>query len=475
MKILLVQDERAKLDLGKCVQILNRVCQHTNFDMLEKPISSGQGLIPSDISKQVGLLSEQLLGIDRDYVVYITLRRYDDNWFFHAMRNTMILSFFGWEYYTTLPMENGLLYFIADELARRIERSFKHQDTTGCIYDFLGKKTAVDLGLKMGYICEPCRKRVKIEDRTKQEQNAWSDLIAILEVVAGYSRWGKNVLDFITDRSLKTLDWSTFEVEVAQLYRVLGAKVKQNMNLLGFEIDVYVEEETPSKLKLRTVIECKLHKAKVGNVSVNDFARKVATLKEAKLADKGIIVSHSGFSKDACLIAEKTGIELLTIEDLKQLVSSKKQIPMKSIEKKAVEFLESGKELQKKPKPSDIFVIMPFSRKFDDVYYIGIHEVVTSLGYSCKRVDEVEFVGDVVSEIYELITNAKLIIAEVSVKNANVYYELGYAHALGKPVILLTKDISAAPFDLRGQNHIVYKRIIDLRPKLKTRLSSLLT
>lgn len=473
MRIFLVQDERARLDLKKCVQILNQVCQHTSFDMLEKPISLGQDLIPSDISEQVGLLSERLSGIDRDYVIYITLRRYDDNWFFHAMRNTMILSFFGWEYYTTLPMENGLFYFVANELARRIDRSFRHLDTTGCIYDFLGEKTAVDLGLKMGYICEPCRKRAKIENKSKREQDTWSDLIAILEIVAGYSRWGKNVLNFITDKSLKTLDWSTFEVEVAQLYRVLGAKVKQNVNLSGFEIDVYVEEETLSKQKLRTVIECKLHKAKVGNVLVNDFARKVATLKEAKLADKGIIVSHSGFSKDAFLVAEKTGLELLTIEDLKQLVSSKKQIPMKSIEKKTMVFLESGKELQKKPKPPDIFVIMPFSQEFDDVYYLGIHEVVTSLGYSCKRVDEVEFVGDVVSEIYELITNAKLIIAEVTVNNANVYYELGYAHALRKPVILLTNDIAAAPFDLRGQNHIVYKRIIDLRKKLKTRLSSI--
>lgn len=475
MKILLVQDERAKLDLKKCVQVLNQVCQHTSFDFLEKPMSIGQGLIPSNISEQVSLLSEQLSGIDRDYVIYITLRRYDDNWFFHAMRNTMILSFFGWKYYTTLPMENGLFYFVADELILRIDRSFKHHDRTGCIYDSLEDKTAIDLGLKMGYICELCRERVKIENRSKQEKNTWGDSIAILEVVAGYSRWGKNVLDFIRDKSLKTLNWSTFEVEVAELYRVLGANVKQNVNLSGFQIDVYVEEETPSKLKLRTVVECKLHKAKVGNITVNDFARKVATLKEAKLADKGIIVSHSGFSPDAYLVAEKTGIELLTIEDLKQLVSSRKQIPMKSIEKKTMEFLELGKELQKKPKPPDIFVIMPFSQEFNDIYYLGIHKVATGLGYSCKRVDEVEFVGDVVSKIYELITNAKLIIAEVSVKNANVYYELGYAHALRKPVILLTKDISGAPFDLRGQNHIVYKKIVDLRKNLKTRLSSVLT
>lgn len=476
MRILLLQDDKAKLDLVKCAKILNQICQYTSFDAVEKPLSIDQNLMSSDISGQVELLLGQLSGIDKDYIIYITLRRFSDNWFFHAMRNTMILSFHGWKYYTTLPKENGLFYFIADELALRVDRSygFRHKDATGCIYDFLGEKTAVDLGLKMGRICQQCQERIRIKDRPKEVRNSWADLIAILEVVAGFSRWGKNVLDFEKDKSLKTLDWSTFEAEVARLYRALGAKVRQNVNKSGFEIDVYAEEETPSKQRIRTAIECKLHKAKVGNLLVNDFARKVATLKEAKLVDKGIIVSHSGFSPNAYLVAEKTGIELMKIQDLKQLVSLKKQIPIKIIEKNTSEFLKSVKGSPKKLEQRYIFTIIPFSQDFDDVYYLGIHETVTNLGYLCKRVDEEEFVGDIVSEIYELITNASLIIAEVSVQNPNVYYELGYAHAQRKPVILLTKDIDAAPFDLRGQNHIIYNRIVDLRKKLKDRLSSIL-
>lgn len=477
LRVLLVQDERIKLKLKKCAQVLNNVCQHTSFDVWEKPIPLGQGQLLPDISENVDLLRKKLSDFDNHYIVYATLRRYQDNWFFHAMRNTMILSFFGWEYYTTLPMENGLFYFIADVLALRVDRSFRHFDTTGCIYDFLKTKAAVDLGMKMGYICEICRRRVEeILEKSERRQNIWSDLVAILEVIAGYSRWGKSVLDYETDTSIRDLDWSTFEDEVAQLYRISGARVKQNVNLAGFQIDIYIEEETPSKQKLRAVIECKLHKAKVGNLLVNNFARVVATLKEARLVDKGIIVSYSGFSKEAYLVAEKTGIELLSLEDLKQSVSLKRDISMNSLEKTTMKFIESRKELpeERKAKSPDIFVIMPFTDDFDDIYRLGIQEIVTNLGYSCKRVDEIEFVGDIVSKIYELIMNARLVIAEVSVQNANVYYELGYAHGLKKPVILLTQDLSSVPFDLSGQNHIVYKRVLDLREKLRKRLSFIL-
>ena len=477
MKILLVQDKGIELDLRKCSQILSKACQHTSFSVWEKPIHLGRGPLPAHISKEVGLLRKQLSGIDEDYVVYATLRRYEDNWFYHAIRNTMILSFFGWKHYTTLPMENGLFYFIAHALALEVDISFRHFDTTGCIYDFLGNKTAVDFGMKMGYICESCRTRVeKIKEKSEIFQDMFSDLATILEITAGCSKWGKNVLDFETDITIKHLDWSTFEDGVAQLYRILGAKVKQNVNLSGFQIDVYVEEETPSRQKLRVAIECKLHKAKVGNLVVNDFARRVATLKEARMVDKGIIVSYSGFSKDAYLVSEKTGIELLRLEDLKQSVSTTKDISMNNLEKTTTKFIESRKKLpeERKAKSPEIFVGMPFTPDFDEVYKLGILEVVTNLGYSCKRVDEIEFVGDIVSKIYELIENARLIIAEVSVQNANVYYELGYAYALKKPVILLTKDLSLAHFDLSGQNHIIYQNIADLREKLKNRLTHIL-
>jgi len=58
--------------------------------------------------------------------------------------------------------------------------------------------------------------------------------------------------------------------------------------------------------------------------------------------------------------------------------------------------------------------------------------------------------------IYRQIDIADFIIADLSGRNANVFYELGYAHAKEKICILLTKDASDIPFDLKHKRHIVY-------------------
>lgn len=58
--------------------------------------------------------------------------------------------------------------------------------------------------------------------------------------------------------------------------------------------------------------------------------------------------------------------------------------------------------------------------------------------------------------IYRQIDVADFIIADLSNRNANVFYELGYAHAKDKICILLTKDATDIPFDLKHKRHIVY-------------------
>lgn len=59
-------------------------------------------------------------------------------------------------------------------------------------------------------------------------------------------------------------------------------------------------------------------------------------------------------------------------------------------------------------------------------------------------------------DIWDGIKKAKILIAELTGRNPNVMYELGLAHAIEKPVILLTQDINDVPFDLRSLRCIVY-------------------
>jgi len=167
----------------------------------------------------------------------------------------------------------------------------------------------------------------------------------------------------------------------------------------------------------------------------------------------------------------------LHFRDLQQRVGIAEE-PTKEKPTESPEMILLKKESQieeRKERSPNVFVVMPLSSDLDDLYYLGILETARDLNCSCDRVDEIEFVGNIMAKVHESIINSKVIIAEVSSSNPNVYYEVGYAHALRKPVILITKDVSSAPFDSSGYNHIVHRSIRDLRQKLKNRLEAILS
>jgi hypothetical protein len=107
------------------------------------------------------------------------------------------------------------------------------------------------------------------------------------------------------------------------------------------------------------------------------------------------------------------------------------------------------------PKPF-VFVLMPFSADFKDTYELVIKPVAEEVGAYAERVDEQIFSGSVLERIYHQISGADIVVAEMSGRNANVFYEVGYAHALGKTTVLLTKNADDIPFDLKHYSHIVY-------------------
>lgn len=107
-----------------------------------------------------------------------------------------------------------------------------------------------------------------------------------------------------------------------------------------------------------------------------------------------------------------------------------------------------------------IFVLMPFNKEFDDIYYYGIKKTCNDSNFYCERVDEQIFEGTILTRIYNQIQTADLIISDMSLMNPNVFYETGYAHALEKDVILLTQDTKDIPFDLKHYPHIIYNKNI---------------
>ena len=93
-------------------------------------------------------------------------------------------------------------------------------------------------------------------------------------------------------------------------------------------------------------------------------------------------------------------------------------------------------------------------------------------GAYCERVDEQIFDERILDRIYNQIAKADVVIADMTGRNPNVFYEVGYAHALGKLTILLTQISEDIPFDLKHFPHIVYgAKISTLRDELEKRVT----
>lgn len=122
------------------------------------------------------------------------------------------------------------------------------------------------------------------------------------------------------------------------------------------------------------------------------------------------------------------------------------------------------------PKPF-VFVLMPLDEKFDDIYKFGIKGAAEEGGAYAERVDEQIFTEGILERIFNQISKADIIVADMTGRNANVFYEVGYAHALGKIVLLLTQNVDDIPFDLINKQHIVYAgKIKTLKSELKKKI-----
>lgn len=114
---------------------------------------------------------------------------------------------------------------------------------------------------------------------------------------------------------------------------------------------------------------------------------------------------------------------------------------------------------------------MPFAPSFNDIYEFGIKGACIDVGVYCERVDEQVFLGSMLDRIYNQISRADLLVADMTGRNPNVFYEVGYAHALGKNVVLLTQQAEDIPFDFKHFPHIIYgTQIKDLRTELARRI-----
>ena len=118
-----------------------------------------------------------------------------------------------------------------------------------------------------------------------------------------------------------------------------------------------------------------------------------------------------------------------------------------------------------------VLVLMPVDTAFDNVYQLGIKQACIELDIDCERADAQHHDENRVEEFHNQLSKADLIIADMTGKNATVFFQTGYAFGIGKKPLLLTQKVEDLPFDLHHNSHIVYQgQIIKLRDELTKKL-----
>jgi hypothetical protein len=113
------------------------------------------------------------------------------------------------------------------------------------------------------------------------------------------------------------------------------------------------------------------------------------------------------------------------------------------------------------------FVVMQFSEPYDQVYSEVVRSVCESFNLQTVRADELYGPGLIIGDVVDQIQRAQVVIADITPANANVYFEVGYALALNKQIILLARKGTELPFDVKAFRVLFYEDSIAGKAKVE--------
>ena len=102
-----------------------------------------------------------------------------------------------------------------------------------------------------------------------------------------------------------------------------------------------------------------------------------------------------------------------------------------------------------------VAVMMPFDARFADVY-VTLQQAVAESEMRYHRADDIWLNNHIMDDVINLIWRARVVIADLTSKNPNVFYETGIAHTLGRDVIQIAQSMDDIPFDLRSIRSVTY-------------------
>lgn len=125
--------------------------------------------------------------------------------------------------------------------------------------------------------------------------------------------------------------------------------------------------------------------------------------------------------------------------------------------------------------PGFAFILMAMTA--EDPALVDVHQAIrracTGVGVRAERVDDVEFTGKITAKVISNIRLAEFVIADLTHERPNVYYEIGYADAIGKPLILLARTNTKVHFDIQDMRILYYRNMAELEEALQRMLRGL--
>ncbi len=224
----------------------------------------------------------------------------------------------------------------------------------------------------------------------------------------------------------------------------------------------------PLSLYPRSVVEI-LDEVLINLSFLIDHPSKKITITDDKI---WILYSYDYESRDY-ILRQLSDLGYIQTCGLPAPTGNPKFPPIINIESKGWAKLQ---ELQKHPTGGrdQAFVAMWFSKDMNEYYEKAIKPVIELNGTKCVRIDLQEHNNKICDEIIKEINKNQYVVADFTGNRGGVYYEAGFAHGLGIPVIwtVQKKDLEEVHFDTRQYNHIVYEDVEELRDKLANRIQA---
>ena|ERR1044072_3623667 len=102
-------------------------------------------------------------------------------------------------------------------------------------------------------------------------------------------------------------------------------------------------------------------------------------------------------------------------------------------------------------------MVMPFVPQLEPIFRDHVQKVAAELGLKAARGNDFFSRGSIIQDVWSGIYHAKVVVADCTKRNPNVFYEIGMAHTLGRDTILISQSLKDIPFDLRHLRHIIYE------------------